>query len=128
MPVLRLGTRGSRLALWQARHVAGLLAARHPGLAIEERIITTAGDRPASQPLGAATPPGLFVRQIEQALLDETIDLAVHSLKDLTTDERPGLALGAVPERHDPRDAVLSLRGFTLEQLPAGARVGTGSP
>ena len=122
-----LGTRGSALALWQARHVARRLEQRHAGLEVEEAIIDTDGDLRAGAPL-AGGDVGLFVRRIEQELLAGRIDLAVHSLKDLPTEQPDGLALAAIPERHDPRDALVSLAGRTFEELPAGTRIGTGSP
>jgi hydroxymethylbilane synthase len=122
-----LGTRGSALARWQARHVAARLAERHPGLEVEETIIATEGDLRAEAPL-AGSDVGLFVRHIEHALLERRIDLAVHSLKDLPTEQPAGLTLAAIPQRHDPRDALLSLAGHTLDELPAGTRIGTGSP
>jgi hydroxymethylbilane synthase len=127
-PVLRIGTRGSDLALWQARHVAALLA-RVPGApnaTIE--VIQTEGDRVQDVQLSRATGKAFFTKEIENALLEGTIDLAVHSLKDLATVVPPGLALGAVLEREDPRDALLSIREVrTLDELPRGARVGTSS-
>ena len=122
-----LGTRGSALALWQARHVAAQLVRRHPSLEVEERIIATEGDLQAQAPL-AGSDVGLFVRRIEQDLLQRRIDLAVHSLKDLPTEQPEGLALAAIPRRHDPRDALLSLAGHAFDELPRGTRVGTGSP
>jgi len=123
---LRLGTRGSPLALWQARHVAQRLRELDPALTVEEHVITTEGDVQQHAPL-AQGDRGVFVRRIEQALLAGSIDLAVHSLKDLPTTQPAGLVIGAVPERHDPRDAVVSADGATFEELAPGARVGTGS-
>jgi len=121
-----LGTRGSALALWQARHVASRLREAHPGLTVEEKIIHTEGDR-NMKVLGASSARGVFVREIEEALLSGTIDLAVHSLKDLPTAQPDGLSLAAISERHDPRDAILSPEGYDLESLPEGAVLGTGS-
>jgi len=126
MSKLVLGTRGSALALWQARHVARQLTERHPGLEIEERIIRTEGDIQQQAPLGASD-VGIFVRRIEQALQKDEIDLAVHSLKDLPTTQPDDLVIAAVPERHDARDVLISDAGWSLDQLPQGARVGTGS-
>jgi len=123
---LVLGTRGSALALWQARHVAERLRRVHPELTIEERIIRTEGDIQQQAPLGASD-VGVFVRRIEEALLAEEIDFAVHSLKDLPTTQPDGLRIAAVPRRHDPRDALISERGWSVDELPRGARVGTGS-
>jgi len=123
---LVLGTRGSALALWQARHVAAELRRANPGLEVEESIIKTEGDR-NMKVLGATSARGVFVREIEEALLSGRIDLAVHSLKDLPTAQPDGLHLVAVSDRHDPRDAIMSIDGFDLETLPRGAVLGTGS-
>jgi len=124
---LILGTRGSALALWQARHVAGRLLEHHPGVKIVERIIKTEGDIQQSAPLGASD-VGVFVRRIEQAMSAGEIDLAVHSLKDLPTEQPEGLVIACVPPRHDPRDALLSREGHAFENLPSGTVIGTGSP
>jgi hydroxymethylbilane synthase len=125
-----IGTRGSALALWQARHVAGLLRACHADVEIEERIISTEGDdlQDGSDAAAALGRVGVFVRRIEQALLAGDVDLAVHSLKDLPTEQPDGLVLAAVPERHDARDALVSREGWRLEEVPPGAVIGTGSP
>ena len=122
---LVLGTRGSALALWQARHVAGLLGRLRPGLQIEERIIRTSGDEQRGA-FGAGD-RGLFVRRIEQALQSEEIDFAVHSMKDLPTEQPADLVIAASPARHDPRDALVSKAGWTFEGLPEGTEIGTGS-
>lgn len=120
--VLTLGSRGSALALWQANHVAALLNA----ISIETRIeiIKTTGDHLQTASLTQAGGKGLFTKEIEQALLHGSIDVAVHSLKDLPTEIPPGLTIAAVPQREDPRDALV---GLTLDTLPQGARVGTSS-
>ena len=127
MGALVIGTRGSRLALCQARWVAGRLEAA--GSEISIRVIKTTGDRQAGIALAALGQQegvkGLFTKEIEDALIDASIDLAVHSLKDLPTDIDPRLELGCVPLRADPRDALL---GRTSGELAAGDRVGTGSP
>ena len=128
MERLVLGSRGSALALWQARHVAGLLRGAHPGLVIEEVIIKTEGDRMTEQALSVLGGKGVFVKEIEDALLQERIDLAVHSMKDMPTEMPPGLGFAAVPRRHDARDALLTAEGGDLAALPAGATVATGSP
>lgn len=120
--MLRLGSRGSALALWQARHIAALLKAVEVETRIE--IIKTTGDHLQTASLTQAGGKGLFTKEIEQALLDRSIDVAVHSLKDLPTEITPGLAIAAVPEREDPRDALL---GSTLSSLKRGARLGTSS-
>jgi hydroxymethylbilane synthase len=125
---LRLGTRGSALARTQAGLVARALERLHPGLRVEEQVLSTRGDREADRPLAPLGGKGLFVREIEQALLAGEIDLAVHSLKDLPAELPPGLALAAVPERADPADALVSPRGDALHELPPAARVATGSP
>lgn len=126
MRELVLGTRGSPLALWQARHVAGLLRTAHAGLTVEERIVRTEGDVQQTAPLGPGD-RGVFVRAIEQMLLAGEIDLAVHSLKDLPTQQPEGLVIAAVPEREDPRDGLLSIEGWSFEQMPPGTVVATGS-
>jgi len=122
-----IGTRGSPLALWQARHVAARLKDEHPGLEIEERIIKTEGDVRTQVSLASLGGTGVFVRKIEDALLAGEVDLAVHSLKDLPTEQPDGLVIAAVPERHDPRDALLSVTGMTFDELPPGSDVATGS-
>jgi hydroxymethylbilane synthase len=121
---IRIGTRGSKLALAQANSVARLL--QEFGAAAEIKVIRTAGDAGA-EPL-SESPTGIFVREIEQALLRGEVDLAVHSMKDLPTEDRPGLVVAAVPERADPRDALVTPAGATLADLPVGSRVATSSP
>ncbi|HEY1418656.1 MAG TPA: hydroxymethylbilane synthase, partial [Myxococcaceae bacterium] len=127
MAPLRIATRKSPLALWQARHVAALLAARSPGTEVTLVELSTEGDRMLDAPLSTIGGKGLFVKEIEAALLDGRADLAVHSLKDVTSTFPPGLVLAAVPEREDPRDAWVSPRGIAFAELPRGARVGTSS-
>jgi hydroxymethylbilane synthase len=129
-PVTRLviGTRGSRLALWQTEHVAELLQAAHRGLIIETVVIKSEGDIDLVTPLARSQTTGIFVRRLEQALQAKEIDLAVHSLKDMPTDQPDGLTIAGIPERHDARDALLSREGWTLDELPLGTVVGTGSP
>ncbi|RKH73645.1 hydroxymethylbilane synthase [Corallococcus aberystwythensis] len=127
MKHVRIATRQSPLALWQARHVASLLTQRNPGLEVSLVEMTTEGDRFLSAPLSAVGGKGLFVKEIEQALLDGRADLAVHSLKDMTSVFPDGLILAAVPAREDPRDAFCSPDGHTLAMLPPGAKVGTSS-
>ncbi|MCP4659164.1 MAG: hydroxymethylbilane synthase [bacterium] len=124
---LRIGTRGSRLALWQAEHVAERIG-RLPGApAVEVVKIRTEGDRIVDVPLSAVSGQAFFTKEIEQALLDGRVDLAVHSMKDLATCIPEGLTVAAVPEREDPRDVLLSRDGAGLRELAAGARVGTSS-
>lgn len=124
---LRLGTRGSDLALWQARHVAARLGALAGAPPVEIVEIRTEGDHVLDLPLSQVPGKAFFTKEIEQALADGEIDLAVHSLKDLPTELPIGLAVGAVLEREDPRDALLTRDGLRLDELPAGARVGTSS-
>jgi hydroxymethylbilane synthase len=123
-----IGTRGSPLALWQARHAAELLRRIDPAVEIDERIVRTEGDLQPETPLSAIGPGGVFVRRIEEDLLAGRIDLAVHSLKDLPTEQPPGLCIAAVLQRHDPRDALLSLAGWELDDIPRGEAIATGSP
>jgi hydroxymethylbilane synthase len=120
--MLTIGSRGSQLALWQAHWIQ----ARLEKLGYDSRIeiIKTTGDKIADIALSQVGTKGLFTKEIEEALLAGTIDLAVHSLKDMPTDLPAGLTLAAIPEREDPRDALI---GRALEDLPQGARVGTGS-
>lgn len=121
---LRLGTRGSALALWQAEWVAAQLRAL--GCPVDLVRIQTTGDV-SSQPLQAVGGQGLFTKELQRALQDERIDVAVHSLKDLPTDVVVDLCLAAVPPRESNRDVLVSVGGRSLEQLPLSARVGTGS-
>ena len=125
--VLRVATRGSPLALRQAEEVIRRLREACPGLEVRVVEIRTRGDRD-QRPLRAFGRPGVFVREVERALLSGEADLAVHSLKDLPTALPRGLIVAAFPVRADPRDALVSPRGLSLEELPAGARLATGSP
>lgn len=124
---LRLGTRGSRLALWQAHTVRDLLAALPGAPPVEIVEIVTSGDRIQHVALSQVGGTNFFTKDIEDALLAEQVDLAVHSFKDLATDEPRGLGVCAVLERADPRDALVAPAGSTLASLPAGAAVGTSS-
>ena len=124
---LKVGTRSSRLAVWQTELVATGLRQARPGLAIEHVLITTLGDRISDVPLPRLGDKGIFTRELEDALRDGTIDLAVHSLKDLPTDLPRGLTIGAVLQRADPRDALVAASPVSLDTLQAGARVGTSS-
>ena len=124
---LAIGTRGSRLAVWQAEWVQARLKDLAPDLRVTVRQIKTSGDKVLDVPLAAIGGKGLFVKEIEEALLRGEIDLAVHSLKDVPTVLPAGLELLCVPERDDPRDALVSHRGLLLKQLAPGARVGTSS-
>jgi hydroxymethylbilane synthase len=130
MTHLTLGTRGSKLALVQSEMIAAALRAAHPGLAVELKIITTRGDRILDVALSAVGDKGLFVKELEQALLDREVDLCVHSCKDLPSALPAGLTLAAFPERADPRDTVVVM-GQAIDDhssfLPTGAVVGTSS-
>jgi hydroxymethylbilane synthase len=126
-PVVRLGTRASKLARWQTEYVRAELERLWPGRSFEIRVITTTGDRVLDTPLPLIGGKGLFTAELEAALLEGSIDLAVHSLKDLPTELTAGLVVGAVPPRADSRDALVSGHGFTVKTLPAGAQVGTSS-
>jgi len=130
MPVLRIGSRGSQLALWQANHIASLL--RGQGHAVEIEVIHTTGDKITDVPLAqvgakGGLGKGIFTKEIEDALAAGHIDLAVHSLKDLPTELLPGFEIAAIPPREDPRDAFCSTRYARIEDLPQGARVGSSS-
>lgn len=123
---LRIGTRGSDLARWQATRVQALLAAR--GVPAEPVMIRTSGDEGSrTRPAPGTTGKGLFTKEIEDALLEGRVDLAVHSLKDLSAELPAGLTIAAYPEREDPRDALVSAMGGDVSALPRGARVGTSS-
>jgi hydroxymethylbilane synthase len=124
---LRIGTRGSALALWQAEWVKARLEELWPGLQVELVPIRTSGDKIQDISLATLGGKGLFVKEIEEALLAGTVDLAVHSVKDLPGDFTEGLTLSAVPEREDARDVLITRNGETLAELPAGTRVGTSS-
>lgn len=124
---LRIGTRASALALWQARHVEALLSERPGAPPLELVHIRTTGDAQREVPLWQTEGRAFFTREIDEALERGTIDVAVHSLKDLPTALAPGLALGAALARQDPRDALLTRAGESLRQLPPRARIGTSS-
>ena len=124
---LRIATRKSPLAMWQAEHVTAALVAAHPGLRVEIIGMTTKGDRILDAPLAKVGGKGLFVKELEQGMLAGEADLAVHSLKDVPVEFPEGLHLPVILEREDPRDAFVSNRFETLDQLPQGACVGTSS-
>ena len=126
MRELRVGTRGSRLALCQTDWVVGELRSLDPGLIIEVRVIKTKGDKVLDLPLAKIGDKGLFVKELEAALLGGEIDFAVHSAKDLPTEIPDGLCIAAIPERVDPSDVLIS-NGPGLEGLPRGARIGSSS-
>lgn len=124
---VRIATRRSRLALWQAEHVAARLVAAHPGLAVSLVPIVTEGDRILDRTLAAVGGKGLFIKELETALLAGDADFAVHSMKDMPADLPDGLVIGAALERADPRDAFVCRDHDALASLPRGARVGTSS-
>ena len=124
---LIIATRKSELALWQANHVAGLLRDLHPGLEVELLPMVTQGDIILDRPLAQIGGKGLFLKELERALLREEADIAVHSMKDVPVEEVPGLSVDVVLERANPFDALLSKPGLGLAELPAGSRVGTSS-
>lgn len=124
---IRIGTRSSRLALWQAEWVASRLRDHYPDLNVELVHIKTQGDRDQNSPLSSIGGTGLFAKEIQLALLEGRVDVAVHSLKDLPTVETPGLVLAAVPSRANVADALIAPAYLTLENMPPGSRVGTGS-
>jgi hydroxymethylbilane synthase len=125
MAKLRIGSRGSQLALWQANHVAALL--RKQGHTVEIEIIKTTGDKITSVALAKVGTKGMFTKEIEEALHDHRVDLAVHSLKDVPTELEHEFELAAVMKREDPRDAFISVKFSGLDELPQGAKVGTSS-
>lgn len=130
-PTIRIATRASTLALWQANHVAALLRHAHRHAVISLVPLSTLGDRDVREPLSQLGSLGVFTREVQHAVLENRADIAVHSLKDLPTDEAPGLCLAAVPERGPTSDALVfplpRTGSNTLGELPSGARIGTGS-
>ncbi|MFC1833666.1 hydroxymethylbilane synthase [Thermodesulfobacteriota bacterium] len=122
-----IGTRGSALALWQARHVSALIEKNNPDIRVDLMKIKTTGDKILDAPLANIDGKGLFTKEIEEALLDDRVDLAVHSMKDLPTELPAGLKLTAIMEREDPRDVFISSDGTGPEDLQPGSRVGTSS-
>ncbi len=123
---LRIGTRASQLALWQANWVKSELEKRYPGMEVTLTKIKTIGDKILDVPLAQVGGKGLFVKEIEEAMLRGEIDIAVHSMKDVPTEFPEGLGLYCITEREDPRDAVIS-RGVKFADLPQGARIGTSA-
>ena len=122
-----IGTRGSQLALWQANWVKDAIRSCQPDLTVELTVIKTKGDKILDVPLAKVGGKGLFVKEIEEALLEGRIDLAVHSMKDMPADIPDGLCIGAIPQREEPRDVLITRNRLPLEQLKLGARVGTSS-
>jgi hydroxymethylbilane synthase len=125
MAQLRIGSRGSQLALWQANHVAALL--REKKHTVEIEVIKTTGDKITSVALAKVGTKGMFTKEIEEALQEKRVDLAVHSLKDVPTELAPEFELAAIMKREDPRDAFISVKFSSLEELPQHAKVGTSS-
>lgn len=126
---IRIGSRGSALALWQAHHIRDHLMDAHPEIQVEIEVIHTTGDKILDVPLSKIGDKGLFTKELDRALLEEHVDIAVHSLKDIPTRVEPGLALAAIGKREDPSDALVVAPGKpkTLLELPAGSRIGTSS-
>ena len=124
---LNFATRPSALARWQTQYVISQLKSQWPDLACEKVVITTKGDRVLDQPLPQIGGKGLFTYELEQALLADRVDAAVHSLKDLPTDDAPGLTVGVIPQRTDVRDVWVCPQGHGLDELPLGSIVGTSS-
>ena len=127
MRKLTFATRPSALARWQTQHIIQKLQAQWHDLTCEEVVITTTGDRVLDKPLPEIGGKGLFTRELEQALISKDVDTAVHSLKDLPTDNAPGLTIGVIPNRADVRDVLICPSGYTLDKLPSGAIIGTSS-
>lgn len=127
MKPVRIGSRGSMLALAQSSWVKQQIESCYPDLQVEMSIIKTSGDRVIDRPIAAVSGKGVFTKEIEDALLNQTIDIAVHSMKDLPTELPDGLAIVAVPVREDARDVLVTKRGLKLADLPRGARLATGS-
>jgi len=125
MAQLRIGSRGSQLALWQANHISALL--REQGHQVEIEIIKTTGDKITDVALAKVGTKGMFTKEIEEALAEGRVDLAVHSLKDLPTDLPPGFEIAAITTRVNPQDVFLSINYNSVQELPEGARVGTSS-
>ncbi|UHD15377.1 hydroxymethylbilane synthase [Thiocapsa bogorovii] len=125
--IIRIATRKSPLAMWQAEHVSALLTKLHPGLDIQIVGMTTKGDKILDAPLAKVGGKGLFVKELEQGMLEGVADIAVHSMKDVPVDFPEGLHLAVIMDREDPRDAFVSNRYDGLDSLPQGACVGTSS-
>ncbi len=124
--IITIGTRGSKLALWQAHWVQSAIQSNHPDMSVEILVIKTKGDKILDVPLAKVGGKGLFVKEIEEALLGARIDLAVHSMKDMPAALPSGLCIGAIPERERPHDVLISKNG-TLKDLKKGAVIGTSS-
>ena len=127
MKKITIATRGSKLALWQSEHIKAVLEEKNPGLEVELKIVITSGDKIIDTPLAKIGGKGLFLKEIEEAMLRGEAQIAVHSLKDVPTVMPDGLVLAAITEREDVRDAMLSEKYTDIEDLPKGATVGTSS-
>jgi hydroxymethylbilane synthase len=127
MKKITIATRGSKLALWQSNHIKAVLEEKNPGLEVELKIVITSGDKIIDTPLAKIGGKGLFLKEIEEAMLRGEAQIAVHSLKDVPTVMPDGLVLAAITEREDVRDAMLSEKYTEIEELPKGATVGTSS-
>jgi hydroxymethylbilane synthase len=124
---IKIGTRGSKLALWQSNWVKSALEAKHPSISVELEIIKTKGDKILDVPLAKVGGKGLFVKEIEDALITGNVDIAVHSMKDMPAEIPDGLCIGAIPRRETPQDVLISKNGRLLSELAPGAHVGTSS-
>ena len=124
---LKIGTRGSKLALWQANWVRSAIRKQHPDISVDLVTIKTKGDKILDVPLAGVGGKGLFVKEIEEALLEQRVDLAVHSMKDMPADLPEGLCIGPVPERENAADILISRNNTPFNKLPRGARIGTSS-
>ncbi len=127
MNIVRIGTRGSPLALWQAEWIRSQVLALHPDCEAEIEKIKTTGDKILDVPLAKVGGKGLFVKEIETALLEGRVDIAVHSMKDMPAEVLQGLCIGVVPERENPFDVLIARNGYSFKDLPQGARVGSSS-
>ena len=123
----KIATRGSKLAIWQARWIQKMILEKHPEISVELMILKTTGDRALDKPLSKIGGKGLFVKELENALLDASADIAVHSMKDVPMEFPNGLSLAVICEREDPRDAFVSNNWEALEDLPLGSTLGTSS-
>jgi hydroxymethylbilane synthase len=124
---IKIGTRGSQLALWQSNWIKSVLEEKYPYLSVELVPIKTKGDKILDVPLAKVGGKGLFVKEIEEAILDGRVDLAVHSMKDMPAEIPEGLCIGAIPKRESPKDVLISKQGLRLSELGAGSRIGTSS-
>lgn len=124
---LIIGTRGSQLALWQSNWVRSEIEKKFPGTMVTLEIIKTKGDRILDVPLAMVGGKGLFVKEIEDALLEKRVDIAVHSMKDMPAEIPEGLCIAAIPERENPLDVLVSKNGLKINELPKGAKIGTSS-